>query len=308
MVKAPVTLKRFLVAMAGVTLLAFSPLIRSQNAPQSGAGRQATQTEAPDAEARRQAAAGGHVYPEPVDYWKQAGKVPKKPFTMKGPAPIHDISGVWDPGDAGIEGGGFGVLARAQLPYTPAGLEAMKSHKSASTVVPTESNDPAVKCDPQGMPREDLQEFRTIQVFQTPIKIAILYTFNRIWRDIWLDGRELPKNPEPRWYGYSVGKWVDDTTLQVETAGLDDRTWVDQPGHPHSDQLRVEETFHRTDRGHLQMSLKVDDPKMYTKPWFALNKMLLELQPDDFDVREFICSPSEGQEYNDLLEGPQSGK
>ena len=122
------------------------------------------------------------------------------------------------------------------------------------------------------MPREDLQEFRTIQVFQTPIKIAILYTFNRVWRDIWLDGRELPKNPEPRWYGYSVGKWVDDTTLQVETVGLDDRTWVDQPGHPHSDQLRVEETFHRTDRGHLQMSLEIEDPKMYTKPWFALKQ------------------------------------
>ena len=292
------TSKNLLLAMAAVAFLGCALLIRSQSTPQA-ANPEAVNPE----QGRKDAAAAGHVYPEPVDYWKQAGKVPKKPFTTAGPAPVHDISGVWDPGDAGIEGGGFGVLARAQLPYTPAGLEAMKSHKSASTVDPTESNDPTLKCDPQGMPREDLQEFRTIQVFQTPIKVAILYTFNKIWRVIWLDGRELPKDPEPRWYGYSVGKWVDDTTLQVETVGFNDSTWVDQPGHPHSDQLRVEETFHRTDRGHLQMSLKVNDPKMYTKPWFALNKMLLELQPDDFDVREFICAPSEFQEYNKEVAG-----
>jgi hypothetical protein len=119
---------------------------------------------------------------------------------------------------------------------------------------------------------------RTTQIVQTPLKILMMYTFNRIWRVIWVDGRELPKDPEPRWYGYSVGKWVDDTTLVVETNGLDERTWIDRAGRPHSSDLRVEERFQRVDHDHLEMSVTINDPQMYTKPWVAMNKMRFELR------------------------------
>ncbi len=173
-------------------------------------------------------------------------------------------------------------------------------------VPPGETNDPELLCDPQGFPREDLFQLRTTQIVQAPDKIYMLYEFDRVWRVIWTDGRELPKDPEPRWYGYSVGKWVDDSTLVVETNGTDDRTWVDHAGRPHTGDLRVEETFHRVDRDHLEWTVKIDDPKMYTKPWLAMDKFPMRLLPSDFDVREMICSRSDFDEYDKLIGNPAS--
>jgi hypothetical protein len=118
---------------------------------------------------------------------------------------------------------------------------------------------------------------------------------------VWTDGRELPKEPEPRWYGYSVGKWADDYTLVVETRGTKEETWIDRAGRPHSEDLRVEERFHRVDLDHLQLTVTIDDPKMYTKPWVALDKYQFELMPSTFDVREMIWSPSEYQRYNEMM-------
>ncbi len=196
-------------------------------------------------------------------------------------------------------------------PYTPEGLEALNRSKPSNgvrSVLPGETNDPVVTCDPQGMPREDLYELRTTQIIQLPLKMVILYQFAKVWRVVWADGRELPKEPEPRWYGYSVGKWVDDTTFVVDTAGTDDRTWVDRAGRPHSAALHIQERFHRVDYDHLELTVTIDDPKMYTKPWVALDRLRFELQPPDFDVREMICSPSEFAEYNKLIGNPASDK
>jgi hypothetical protein len=306
--------KGLLAAMGVLAALALASPMRSQSNPQSGARQSAAK---PSESTKNQGAASDHIYPEPVDYWKTAAKVPAKPKnTTGGPAPHHDISGVWDPGEVGIQI--FGAAAMPAdgkpehaLPFTPAGREALNRNKpngGNGGFVPAENNDPVFICDPQGLPREDLYELRTTQIYQTPLKIVMLYTFGRVWRVIWLDGRELPKDPEPRWYGYSVGKWVDDTTLLVESSGLDERTWIDRAGRPHSSDLRVEERFHRVDHDHLEWSVTINDPQIYTAPWVALDKMRFELQPDDFDVREFICSPSEYQEYNKSVGDPASRK
>jgi hypothetical protein len=96
---------------------------------------------------------------------------------------------------------------------------------------------------------------------------------------------------------------VDDYTLVVQTSGTDERTWIDRAGRPHSADLRVEERFHRADRDHLELTVTIDDPKMYTKPWVALDKLSFDLQPPTIDVHEMICSPSEFSEYNKLLGG-----
>jgi hypothetical protein len=191
-----------------------------------------------------------------------------------------------------------------QPPYTPEGLEALKLTKPSNglrSVLPTETNDPVFSCNPQGFPREDLYELRTTQILQMPQSTLFLYTYGRIWRVIWTDGRELPKDPEPRWFGYSVGKWVDDYTFVVETSGTDERTWVDRAGRPHSAGLRVEERFHRADSDHLELTVTIIDPKMYTKPWVAIDKFPLQMQPPGTDVHEMFCSPSEFAEYNKLL-------
>ena len=175
-----------------------------------------------------------------------------------------------------------------------------------------DTNDPAnLYCDRLGFPREDLYNLRGLQIVQTQNELLMLYEYDQAWRTIWTDGRTFPKDYtdtlEPRWYGYSVGKWVDDTTLVVETVGADERTWIDNGGRPHSDELRVEERFHRVNHDILELTVTIDDPKIYTKPWLALDKSPLRLQPPDFDIREQVCSPSELADYLKQVGNPEGG-
>jgi hypothetical protein len=229
-----------------------------------------------------------------------------------GPAPRHDISGVWEPAlfysDAVQAIGAKNYPADGKPehvpPFTPAGLAEFKTHKVGQGVdaVPTAFvNDPVDICDPQGFPRINLHNFRTSEIVQTSDQVIVLYQFNKKWRVIWNDGRTLPKDPEPLWWGTSAGKWVDDYTFVAQTVGLDDRTWIDNVGRPHSDQMRVEERYHRVDDKHLELTITIDDPVMYTKPWVALDKLRLRLQPKGFAIQEMECSPSETNAYNKKL-------
>ena len=304
MEKIPTMLKRLVTASVVLAVLIFSLLGHSQTAPSQSKALQDQKT----------APAGPAAESVDVDGWGRPIATPV--IDKSAPAPRQDISGTWDPGDRGIQPLGSSAMPEDgkpehRLPFTVLGQEALNRTKPSNTVrsvLPAETNDPVVTCDPQGMPREDLYELRTTQILQTPVKIAVLYEFTKIWRVIWTDGRELPKDPEPRWFGYSVGKWVDDYTLLVETTGLDERTWIDRAGRPHSSDLRVEERFHRVDRDHLELTVTINDPQMYTKPWVALDRLQFNLQPANFDVREMICSPSELAEYNKVIGNPASEK
>jgi hypothetical protein len=159
-------------------------------------------------------------------------------------------------------------------------------------------------CDPAGFPRNLFFELRPFKVVQTPDQVLIMYEYQRIWRAVWTDGRELPKDPESRWYGYSVGHWQDDYTFVVDTMGLDERTWLDNAGDPHSADMRVEETYHRVDLDTLELTVKIDDPKAYKEPWLGLNKFVLHRQPASFDIREMICAPTEAEEYKKEVAEP----
>jgi hypothetical protein len=224
------------------------------------------------------------------------------------PAPKRDLSGIWAPARS-IEGiqpnGALNMPADGnpehELHLTPYGIELAKKHKSSNgpnAVAPTEENDPAHVCDPQGFPREELFEMRATEILQTPNQVVMLYTYGRVWRVIWTDGRALPNDPDPHWFGYSVGKWRDDNTFVVQTSGTDARTWLDNVGRPHSEDMRVEEVFHRIDRDHMELSMTIDDPKVYQKPWVALNKLQFLLKPSNTELLEMMCSPSELAEYN----------
>jgi hypothetical protein len=220
------------------------------------------------------------------------------------PAPKRDLTGIWQP-----MGGTQGIGPQAmpgdgkpghEPPYTPYGLELLKTHHATRGIYEVQTaadNDPSHTCDPQGFPRENLFELRATQFIQTPEQVILLYTFDRVWRSIWTDGRELPKDPDPRWYGYSVGKWTSDDTFEVDTNGMDERTWVDNAGRPHTDELRTHEVFHRIDRDRMELSMTIDDPKVYTKPWMALNKMQFRLLPPTTELQEMLCSPSEMAKY-----------
>jgi len=247
--------------------------------------------------------------------------VPDAPkATNSAPAPARDLSGIWEP-TPGYRDGVQATGARNypadgrpehELPFTPFGLETWKSHKPGwgVTAVPlAEINDPFNSCDPIGFPRIELFNLRAMQIWQNKNQMQMIYQNSQVWRNIWADGRELPKEIlEPRWYGYSVGKWIDDYTFVVQTKGLDERTWIDNAGRPHSDELLVQETFHRVNRDILELTLTINDPKMYTKPWNALDKFTLRLQPEWFDIREQVCSASEAAEYNKTVATDAAGE
>ena len=243
------------------------------------------------------------------------------------PAPRRDLTGIWDatgdrtnipppgiqinganehrsvvPGISRPLGGAPDEKNIANpLPYTPLGEKTLLTHKPTGqgvrAVPSAEGNDPVNLCDPPGFPRMELNEFRNLEIVQLPDHVLILNQNYRTRRTVWTDGRELPADPEPRWYGYSVGKWVDDYTFVVQTVGLNEKTWLDNQGRPHSSELKVEERFHRVDYDHMELTVTIDDPKMYTKPWQGLNKFPLRRQPRGFDIREVYCSPSDFASY-----------
>jgi hypothetical protein len=125
---------------------------------------------------------------------------------------------------------------------------------------------------------------------QSARQLVILYESDGTHRQIYTDGRALPKEiVQPAWLGYSAGRWERDT-LVVESAGFNDKTWLDLFGHPHSEALRVVERYRRRDFGHLDVETTFDDPEMYTKPFTI--EYTFDLLPDS-DVFETICNENE---------------
>jgi hypothetical protein len=154
--------------------------------------------------------------------------------------------------------------------------------------VATES--PSMHCLPWG-PR-----FATSfdsKIVQTPNVVMILQD-DLSYRQIFVDGRKLPVDPNPSFMGYSIGRW-DGDSLAVESIGFNDRTWLDGNGHPHSEALHLTERFHRTNVGHLDVELTIDDPKAYTKSWTVTIPM--ELMPDT-EILEYVCGENEKDSFH----------
>jgi hypothetical protein len=127
----------------------------------------------------------------------------------------------------------------------------------------------------------------TYRIMQSPAVVALLYENGTgRYRQIYMDGRTLPADPNPTWLGYSVGRWEGDT-LVVESAGFNDRTWLDRAGHPHSEKLRVTERFRRVDFGHVEYQITFDDPETLTRP---LSLSLPVSYQADTDMLENVCN------------------
>ena len=153
----------------------------------------------------------------------------------------------------------------------------------------TPGTNPADRCLPIGIPAAGLVS-ELNKIVQSPKMIVILYESDGTHRQIYTDRRQLPKEFEqPSWLGYSVGKWERDT-LVVETAGFNDKTWLDLMGHPHSEALRIVERYRRRDFGHLDVEMTFDDPRMYTKP-FTIK--FTEVLQADSDIFETFCNENE---------------
>jgi hypothetical protein len=145
-------------------------------------------------------------------------------------------------------------------------------------------DDPVTNCLPGG-PSEMLNVM--YRIIQSPLVVALLHESGTgRYRQIYMDGRKLPNDPNPTWLGYSVAHWEGDT-LVVESAGFNDRTWLDRAGHPHSENLRVTERFQRIDFGHMQYQITFDDPETLTKP---LSLSLPVNYRADTDMLENVCN------------------
>jgi hypothetical protein len=179
----------------------------------------------------------------------------------------------------------FNILLDFKPQDSPLRPEASKlmRHRVAET-------DPSKVCsDIAGIPLPDLLS-EPIKIVQSPRLTAFLYEVGNTHRQVYTDGRSLPKEFDyPAYLGYSVGHWEGDT-LVVEAAGFNDKTALDLMGHPHSDALRVTERYHRRDFGHLDIETTFDDPQMYTRPFTI--KVPHDLLADS-DIFESFCTENE---------------
>jgi hypothetical protein len=148
-------------------------------------------------------------------------------------------------------------------------------------------DDPGVRCLPEG-PRFNHFLALPKKVIQTPNLIVVL-SEDLTYRQIFLDGRSLPKDPQPSFMGYSVGRWEGDT-LVVESIGYKDSTWLDFTGHPHTEALRITERWRRVDFGRMDIEETLEDPEIYSRP---LKVSVRATFVPDTDLLEYVCSENE---------------
>ena len=213
-----------------------------------------------------------------------------------------DFSGIWhaarrNPCNAelsqfipcGIEIGGsphalnFGVDMPGGLPYQPWAAELVKQRTADQGI-----DDPHVRCLPDNPPRTWTMPHLTKAV-HTPKLLVLLYEVNAMYRQIFIDGRPLPEDPNPGWNGYSTARWEGDT-LVVRTAGFRDGLWIDMGGSPLSDAAKLTERIRRPNYGTLELEITVDDAKVYTRPWTVKMTENIEL---DTELIDEICLENE---------------
>jgi hypothetical protein len=205
-----------------------------------------------------------------------------------------DFSGVWlnDGYGAAVEGLGptprtvffdlsFGI--KDGPPYQPWAADAYKRRKDDNS-----KDNPDARCLPIG-PLQMIAHPLPKKIVQIPGLFLVLHERNMEFRQIYTDGRALPDDKQPSWYGYSTGKWEDDT-LVVQTAGLRDGLWADFNGSPLTDAATMTERIRRPNFGTLEIQVTINDPKAYTRPWTVTLNQHIGL---DSDLLEYACLENE---------------
>ena len=219
------------------------------------------------------------------------------------PAPKHDLTGVWQ-----YQGGGGAdsmVPDKDMPPMTPWAKARFDAEKPGyGPRGAPGGNDPILQCDPIGFPR--------IMFMPTPNELVQLH--DRVlqfwereheWRPIWTDGRALPADADPTWFGYAIGQWEGDTFV-VESAGFNDKTWLGPTGFPHSEEMRVTERYRRVDHDTMLYDITVTDPKAYSKPIVAPQKTM-KLKPHE-EIEELPCVWSQENEFAKRIREPAAHK
>lgn len=177
----------------------------------------------------------------------------------------------------------LGASFKDGLPFTPWAAELHRQRVEQNS-----KDNPDAHCLPLGVMQLHTHG-QPRKMVQTPNLIVIIYEANAGLRQVFLDGRPMPKDPEPWWFGYSIGHW-DGDTLVVESAHFRDLGWLDVEGSPLTESGKIIERFKRVDYGHLQIEVTIDDPKAYTKPWTVTVHQRALL---DTDLIEFVCQEND---------------
>jgi hypothetical protein len=215
----------------------------------------------------------------------------------RGPQGRPVISGLWRPGGQAIFDIASALKPGEAIPYQPWAEALVKQRRANDT-----KDDPTANCIVGGVPRSDLVPY-PFKILETPGIVVSLYEAIHSYRQIFTDGRSLPRDPNPAWFGYSVGRWQGDVFV-AETSGFNDNVWLDNAGRPATGALRVTERFRRIDFGRMDIEITIDDPKAYTKPWTITQA--LQYQADD-ELIEYICD--ENNKFFEIVkDAPRPGR
>ncbi len=229
--------------------------------------------------------------------WKTMGQ-PLDFNNIKGPGLAAGKSKNWY--GKTFQGGGYGFLdgkmeEPQMLPWAQAKYKAIRQG-AYDYLQPVKNVEPFLNCLPGSVPwvydRGD-----PFEIIQTPSKVIMLFENDGHWRQIFLDGRKNPDGAPDTFMGYSTGHWEGDT-LVVETVGLNNMSWIDRLGHPHSDALKMEERIRRVALDRLDIDFVFDDPKTYVKPWKG--KKVFRPEKSDF-AETFACEDTWREEYPEKL-------
>jgi hypothetical protein len=207
----------------------------------------------------------------------------------RGPGGKPVLSGLWRPSGRIIFDITTGMKPGESIPYQPWAEALVRERRANDT-----RDDPTAACVVGGVPRSDFVPY-PFKILETPGLVVILYEAIHSYRQIFTDGRALPVDPNPAWFGYSVGRWDGDVFV-VETRGFNDNVWRDNAGRPATGSLRVTERFVRRDFGRMDIEVTIDDPKTYTRPWVVVQS--LDFQADN-ELIEYICN--ENNKYFSLV-------
>jgi len=277
-----------LIAAAAIALAATGGVVSAQGrrggqAPTPGAGEQA-------------------AIPCTND-WQRPGGCAPRTGTLK----PRDLTGVWM-----RVRGATNMTRQADDLLTPLGRKLFEANKPSfgpRAVPPVRGNDPLGKCDPLGLTRNLFTEIaaRGLEFVHLPDRVIEFFEYAHQSRTVWTDGRSLPKDPEPRWMGYSVGRWDGDAFV-VDSIALDDRVWADMWGHPISSKAHIIERYRRPAFDTLELQMTITDPDLYTKPWVSDVKVhRLQVEKAMDERLETFCVPSEEEQFNKAIRDPAGG-
>jgi len=229
----------------------------------------------------------------------------------------QDISGIWRGQAGGLQASKV-MGGAAAPPLTDWGKERFNANKpsmpyadASRRVLPALGNDPLGTCDPLGYPR-NLGDppgagGLTFQFVQSPTELVQIFDGGHRIREIWTDGRKIPDDVDPRWYGYATGHW-EGNSLIVDSTGYDDRSWLDGNGWPHSEDMKLHEVYSHPDAMTLEITMTLDDPKTYTKTWVGNKQTFkLTLPKESTVLYEYYCVPSEEEHFNQGVRNPAGG-